>query len=88
VWQVTDLHPGASWTWAQRSVGGSTFAHHSVTPIAEGRTLVRQTLDQRGPIGAIVGHLMRGTTRRYLALEAQGLKARSEQLRHSHGPTS
>jgi uncharacterized membrane protein len=88
VWRVTDLQPGASWTWAQRSAGGSTLAHHSVTPIAEGRTLVRQTLDQRGPIGALVGHLMRATTRRYLALEAQGLKARSEQLRHSHGPAS
>ena len=88
VWEVTHLEPGVSWTWAQRSAGGSTLAHHALSPLSEGRTLVRQTLDQRGPIGAIVGRLMRGTTRRYLAMEAQGLKARSEQLRHSHGPAS
>ena len=88
VWRVIDLEPGVSWTWAQRSAGGSTLAHHTLSPLPEGRTLVRQTLDQRGPIGAIVGRLMRGTTRRYLAMEAQGLKDRSEQLRHSHGPAS
>ncbi|OBG28826.1 SRPBCC family protein [Mycobacterium sp. 852002-51057_SCH5723018] len=88
VWQVTDLEPGVSWSWAQRSAGGSTRAHHTLSPLSEGGTLVRQTLDPRGPIGAIVGRLMRGTTRRYLAMEAQGLKARSEELRHSHGPAS
>ena len=88
VWQVIDLEPGVSWTWAQWSTGGSTLAHHTLSPLPEGRTLVRQALDQRGPIGAIVGRLMRGTTRRYLAMEAQGLRDRSEQLRHSHGPAS
>jgi hypothetical protein len=45
------------------------------------RTLVRQRIDQRGPIGVAVGALMRRLTKRYLHLEAQGLKARSEQLR-------
>jgi uncharacterized membrane protein len=88
VWEVTDLEPGVSWTWTQRSAGASTLAHHTLSPLSDVRTLVRQTLDQRGPIGALVGRLMRGTTRRYLAMEAQGLKARSEQLRHSHGPAS
>jgi uncharacterized protein YndB with AHSA1/START domain len=88
VWEVTDLAPGVSWTWAQRSSGGSTLAHHTLTPIAEGRTLVHQALDQQGLAGAIVGRLMRRTTRRYLELEAQGLKSRSEQLRQPHGPSS
>ncbi len=88
VWEVTDLNPGVSWTWAQRSSGGSTLAHHTLTPTADGRTLVHQALDQQGLGGAIVGRLMRGTTRRYLEMEAQGLKGRSEQLRHTHGPNS
>ena len=87
VWQVTDLAPGVSWTWAQRSPGGSTLAHHTLTPIAQGRTLVHQALDQQG-LAAVVARLMRRTTRRYLELEAQGLKGRSEQLRHAHGPPS
>lgn len=88
VWEVTDLTPGVAWTWAQRSSGGSTLAHHTLTPIADGRTLVRQMLDQQGLAGAIVGRLMRRTTCRYLEMEAQGLKGRSEQLRQPHGPPS
>jgi uncharacterized protein YndB with AHSA1/START domain len=88
VWEVTDIAPGVSWTWAQRSAGGSTLAHHTLTPIAEGRTLVHQALDQQGLSGAIVGRLMRRTTGRYLEMEAQGLKSRSEQLRQPHGPSA
>lgn len=86
VWEVTELDPGVSWTWAQRSPGGTTSARHTVTPIADDRTRVHQTLDQRGPVGALVGRLMLRTTRRYLEMEAEGLKSRSEQLRHSLGP--
>jgi uncharacterized protein YndB with AHSA1/START domain len=88
VWEVTDVAPGVSWTWAQRSSGGSTLAHHTLTPIADGRTLVRQAVDQQGLVGALVGRLMLRTTRRYLEMEAQGLKGRSEQLRRPHGPPS
>jgi uncharacterized membrane protein len=83
VWEVTKVDDGASWTWEQRSPGGRTIAVHEVVAQPGGRTLVRQCLDQRGPIGALVGRLMRGTTKRYLELEARGLKARSEQSRGS-----
>lgn len=81
MWQVTEVVPGASWTWVQRSPGGSTLARHDVAATTDSRTLVRQRLDQRGPVGALVGRLMHGMTRRYLELEAQGLKKRSEQRR-------
>ena len=77
VWEVTDVDEGRSWTWVQRSPGGTTVATHEVVPQGE-QTLVRQHLDQRGPIGAVVGRLSRRITRRYLAMEAAGLKARCE----------
>ncbi|MBB3600717.1 uncharacterized protein YndB with AHSA1/START domain [Mycolicibacterium sp. BK556] len=80
VWTVTDVDPGASWTWVQRSPGGRTSARHLVSAANGGGTLVRQELEQSGPLGSLVGVLMRGTTQRYLAMEAQGLKARSEGL--------
>ena len=83
VWEVTELVEGASWTWEQRSPGGRTIASHEVSREPGERTLVRQRLDQRGPVGGLVARLMRGTTKRYLDLEAEGLKARSEQLRGS-----
>jgi uncharacterized membrane protein len=86
VWEVTAVEPGRSWTWEQRSPGGTALASHEVVPLGEGRTLVRQVIDQRGPIGVLVGRLVRGLTRRYLTLEAEGLKASSEQRRHDGAP--
>lgn len=79
VWEVTAVEPGTSWTWEQRSPGGTTLATHELVDLGGGRTLVRQRIDQRGPIGVLVGAITRGLTRRYLALEGEGLKATSEQ---------
>jgi uncharacterized protein YndB with AHSA1/START domain len=86
VWEVTEVSPGTSWTWVQRSPGGSTVARHEVLPQPGGHTVVRQELEQRGVFGALVGRLMRGMTKRYLQLEAAGLKAASERLRGPDGP--
>jgi uncharacterized membrane protein len=88
VWEVTAVEPGVSWTWRQRSPGGTTLASHDVTPLTPGRTLVRQRIDQRGPVGLAVGLLMRRLTRRYLDLEGHGLKRRSEQVVAGHGAPS
>lgn len=88
VWQVTEIDPGSSWTWVQRSPGALVTARHYVRAQPDGRTLVSQQLDQRGPLGALVGRLMVKKTRRFLELEAQGLKARSEQLSRADGPNS
>jgi uncharacterized membrane protein len=87
IWEVAEVTPGTSWTWTQRSPGGLALARHEVIAQSADRTLVRQQIDQRGPIGASVGLLMRRMTKRYLELEAAGLKARSEQ-RHLNGATS
>jgi uncharacterized protein YndB with AHSA1/START domain len=79
VWEVTAVEPGVSWTWRQRSPGGTTLASHEVIPQGADRALVRQRIDQRGPVGVAVGVLMRRLTRRYLELEAQGLRSSSEE---------
>ena len=86
VWKVTEIDPGASWTWVQRSPGVRVTARHWVTAQPGGRTLVRQQLEQRGALGALVGRMMAKKTRRFLELEAQGLKARSEELSRADGP--
>jgi hypothetical protein len=88
VWTVSEVISGTSWTWEQRSPGGKTIARHEVVPTANGRTLVRQELEQTGPIGSLVGRLMRRTTARYLELEGEGLKARAEKTRDLSGPAS
>lgn len=88
VWEVTEVLPGTSWTWVQRSPGGLTVARHDVIPESGTRTRVRQRLEQRGPVGSLIGVLMRRMTKRYLDLEGAGLKTRSEQLRHLDGSNS
>ena len=88
VWQVTQIDPGTSWTWVQRSPGVRVSARHDVTAHTGGRTLVRQQLDQRGVLGALVGRLMIKKTKRFLELEGHGLKARAEQLSRADGAHS
>lgn len=83
-WEVTDVVPGISWTWRQQSSGGTTYAFHEVLPLSPDRALVRQRIDQRGPVGVAIGVLMRRLTKRYLTLEAQGLKEYSEQRHRRH----
>ena len=88
VWTVTEIDPGSSWTWVQRAPGSLVTARHDVIAQPAGRTLVRQQLDQGGALGALVGRLMVKKTKRFLELEAQGLKARSEQLSRADGSHS
>jgi uncharacterized membrane protein len=79
-WVVTSISAGTSWTWESRTPGNTTAASHWVEPLDGGaRTLVRQQIDARGLGGIVVGVLLRRITRRYLRLEAEGLKAASEQ---------
>jgi uncharacterized membrane protein len=88
VWKVTEIDPGSSWTWVQRSPGVLVSARHDVIAQPGGRALVRQQLDQGAALGALVGRLMVKKTKRFLELEAQGLKARSEQLSRADGSHS
>ncbi len=84
VWEVTDVRPGASWTWRQHSVGATTVATHEVVAQGAHRTLVPQRIEQRGPLGVVFAVISRRLTKRYLHLEAEGLKTRSEQRQPRH----
>jgi uncharacterized protein YndB with AHSA1/START domain len=77
-WEVTEVDPGVSWAWVARSRGVATVARHTVTPAGPGTTLVEQVIEQRGPLAGIAGRLTARLTRRYLAIEAAGLKQRCE----------
>lgn len=77
---VTALEPGRSFSWEQRQPGSTVVAHHRCTPLAGGGTLVELTVVMSGALGGTVGRLYRKLTDRYLAMEAAGLKARSEEL--------
>jgi uncharacterized membrane protein len=79
VWEVTHWEPGRSWTWTATSPGARTEASHVLTSVG-GRTVAEQTITPSGPLGRLDAFVWRGLTRRYLAIEAAGLKQRSEQI--------
>jgi hypothetical protein len=64
--------------WVNKARGANTVAAHVLTPLDGGRTHVDLSIDQRGAIGRPVGWLVRRLTRRYLRLEAEGLRRQSE----------
>jgi uncharacterized membrane protein len=79
VWEVTKWEPGRSWTWAATSPGARTEASHVLTRSGAG-TVAEQSITPFGPLGRLAAFVLRSLTRRYLAVEAAGLKRRSEEV--------
>ena len=79
IWEVTQWEPGRSWTWAAISPGARTEASHVLTVSGRG-TVAEQSIVSSGPLGRLAALVWRSLTRRYLAIEAEGLKQRSEQV--------
>ena len=79
IWEVTKWEPGRSWTWTATSPGARTEASHVLTRVGD-RTVAEQAIRPSGPIGRLAALVLRSLTRRYLAIEAAGLKQRSEQI--------
>lgn len=77
-WTVTDVVAGHRFTWTTRSPGLTAVAAHEVTDLGGARAAVVLDLTQSGPLAGVVGRLYARRTRRYLDLEAEGLKAAAE----------
>lgn len=77
VTELTELPARRSFTWRMTGPGVVGVATHLVEPSGTG---ARATLSVTfsGLLGRLVARLYRALTERYLALEAQGLKRRSE----------
>lgn len=78
---VTEIEPGRSFTWVATAPGVLTTARHDADPLPGGGTRVRLSVKQSGWLGSVMGRFYRGLTDRYLANEADGLKARCEERR-------
>jgi len=78
VWVVTELVEGRSFTWSARGPGVVSSAEHRVEASAEG-SLVTLTFSQAGVLGRPAGLLAGGMVRRYVQMEAAGLKRRCEE---------
>jgi uncharacterized membrane protein len=77
IWTVTDFKENETFTWESRSPGVTTTAAHDMTATQNGVT-VRLTLTQKGPLAPLISLLTGRLTRRYVTMEANGLKTKAE----------
>lgn len=77
VWKVTELIDGREFTWVSAAPGLRVHARHLIEA-APGGSRVTLSLSYEGIFGGLLLRMTRGITERYVALEAKGLKARSE----------
>ncbi len=78
VWRVTELEPGKSFVWESSTGGVSSRGGHFVTANGKASSLIL-TLDQRGALAGLIGLLAGRRTRRYVDMEAEGLRRAAEQ---------
>ena len=84
LWKIIAIDPGRSFTWISTAPGLRVVAHHWVEPTAVG-SRATLSLDLQGVFGGVFGRITKDITERYLAFEASGLKARSENPGYRHG---
>ena len=77
-WTVTELDPGRSFTWGSESTGMSSQGVHDVRATGDGTSEAHLVFEQVGSMSALVGLVLGRMTRRYVQMEADGLKARAE----------
>lgn len=80
VWEVTALDPAKGFAWQAPAPGVFTVGEHWVAPgSGPGRCRVTLTIRQSGWLAPVIGMVFAGITRRYMKLEAEGLRARCEE---------
>jgi uncharacterized membrane protein len=78
-WQVDEIRDGEEFTWSAPAPGVRVTGIHRLVANPDGTTRIELEIQQRGPLAGIIGWLTAARNRRYLELEAAGLKAASEE---------
>ena len=87
-WTVTELDPGRSFSWETSSIGVRTLGSHALAPIGDGRSRLMLGLHQSGALGGLIGALTGSRTRRFVRMEAEGLKRAAESRRAGRQPAA
>jgi uncharacterized protein YndB with AHSA1/START domain len=77
VWRVNELEPGQSFSWTARGGGMTALGTHRITPRSDG-VEVTLSIRQTGPLAWLAALVTSRLTRRYVQIEADGLKRRCE----------
>ncbi|MEH0842014.1 SRPBCC family protein [Micromonospora sp. CPCC 205711] len=78
VWRVTEFDPPRFFAWESDSPGVHNRGEHRIVPLPDGRVRVELTVVQTGPLAPLTGLLGGRALRRYLRMEADGLRRRCE----------
>jgi uncharacterized membrane protein len=78
-WQVTELSPGASFTWLSVAPGVRVTARHTVDASGTGSRVTLSILYE-GLLSLLLAWWTRRLNERYLSMEANGLKAHCTNL--------
>ncbi len=87
LWTISAIEPGRSFTWINRAPGLLVTAHHGAEPTPNG-SRARLSLRYDGIFGGLLAWMTEGITKRYLFMEAGGLKARAENPAYRHSQQS
>lgn len=74
VWKVVEFEPGVSFAWESNARGVKTWAGHRIEPAGEGQSKLTLGIRQSGPLAWLASLAMGRTTRRYVDMEAEGLR--------------
>ena len=78
IWTVTALEPGRSFEWQSAAPGLTTVGVHRVDAAGDHASRVTLALTWSGPLAPVMRLLFGNLSRRYVEMEAQGLKRRCE----------
>ena len=77
-WTVTALDPGREFDWEASSPGVKTIGGHTVGSSGAQASTLTLSLTQSGVLARLVGALTGARTRKYVQMEANGLKRAAE----------
>ena len=77
IWRVAELDPMTGFLWVSQTPGLRMTAGHRIAASGEG-SRVTLSFQFSGLLGPLVARIYRGLIKRYLAIEAAGLKGRCE----------
>lgn len=78
---VTEFEPRRSFTWVSKSPGVVATGRHVIEPLGDG-SRVTLSIHFGGILGWFVARLVAGLTERYIRMEAEGLKKKTETPNH------
>ncbi|KIR65743.1 SRPBCC family protein [Micromonospora harpali] len=78
VWRVVEVEAPYRFAWVSALPGVRSRGDHRIVPLPGGGVRVELSLDQSGPLAVPVGWRYGGLIRRYLRLEAEGLRRRCQ----------